>query len=138
VTYRILADAVLVLHLAFIAFALLGGLLVLRAPRLAWLHLPAVAWAAGIAFLGGICPLTPLENRLRAIGGEAGYGGGFIEHYLLPIIYPGALTRDIQLLLGLAVLVLNLAVYAWVVRRRWRTRTPPGGDGQPSGKGNPK
>ena len=131
------ADLVVLLHFAFILFVVLGGLLVLRWPKLAWLHLPAAAWGVAIELRGGICPLTPLENALRRAAGEAGYGGGFIEHYLLPIIYPAALTRDIQLLLGLAVLLLNLAVYAWVVRHRWRTRTPPGG-GRPSGKGTPK
>jgi hypothetical protein len=120
VTYRILADAVLVLHLAFIAFALLGGLLVLRAPRLAWLHLPVVAWAAGIAFLGGICPLTPLENRLRAMGGEAGYGGGFIEHYLAALIYPEGLTRGVQAALGALVLAVNLVAYYRLWGRRSR------------------
>jgi hypothetical protein len=118
VTFRILADAVLVLHLAFIAFVMLGGLLVLRAPRLAWLHLPAVAWGAGIAFLGGICPLTPLENRLRALGGEGGYGGGFIEQYLTALIYPSGLTRGVQAALGALVVAVNLAVYLRLLRRR--------------------
>jgi hypothetical protein len=124
VTYRILADAVLVLHLAFIAFALLGGLFVLRRPRIAWLHLPAVAWAAGIAFLGGICPLTPLENRLRAMGGEAGYGGGFIEHYLTALIYPQGLTRGVQAALGAFVLAVNLVAYVTLWRRNRRGRSP--------------
>ena len=114
---RILADAVLLLHFAFIAFAVLGGLLVWRWPRLAWLHLPAAAWAAGIAFLGGICPLTPLENRLREAGGEAGYDGSFIEHHLEALIYPGWLTRDIQVGLGAIVLAVNLACY-WRVFRK--------------------
>jgi hypothetical protein len=117
VTYRILADAVLVLHFAFIAFALLGGLLVVRWPRLAWVHLPAAAWAAGIAFFGGICPLTPLENRLRAAGGETGYAGGFIEHQLEALIYPGWLTREIQVALGVVVLAVNLAAYARLFRK---------------------
>jgi hypothetical protein len=116
VTYRILADAVLVLHFAFIAFAVLGGLLVLRWPRLAWVHLPVVLWAAGIEFAGGICPLTPLENRLRLAGGEAGYGGGFVEHYLTALIYPEGLTRGVQVGLGLFVLAVNVAVYL----RLWR------------------
>jgi Protein of Unknown function (DUF2784) len=122
VTYRILADAVLVLHFAFIAFAMFGGLLVLRWPRLAWLHLPAVAWAAGIAFLGGICPLTPLENRLRAMGGESGYAGGFIEHYLAALIYPEGLTRGIQAALGALVFAVNLVAYLAL----WRRRRPKG------------
>ena len=115
---RILADAVLLLHFAFIAFAVLGGLLVWRWPRLAWLHLPAAAWAAGIAFLGRICPLTPLENRLREAGGEAGYDGSFIEHHLEALIYPGWLTRDIQVGLGAIVLAVNLACYWRVFRKR--------------------
>ena len=119
-TYRILADAVLVLHFAFIAFALLGGLLVWRWPRLAWLHLPAAAWAAGIAFLGGICPLTPLENRLRVAGGEAGYAGGFIEHVVEGLIYPGWLTREIQVGLGAIVLGVNIACY-WRAAQRGRS-----------------
>ena len=117
-TWRILADAVLVLHFAFIAFALLGGLLVRRWPRLSWLHLPAVAWAAGIAFLGAICPLTPLENHLRALGGEAGYAGGFIEHYLTALIYPAGLTRGVQVALGTLVLAVNVAAYYSVWRRK--------------------
>ena len=117
-TFRILADAVLVLHFGFIAFALLGGLLVWRWPRLAWLHLPAAAWAAGIAFLGGICPLTPLENRLRAAGGEAGYEGGFIEHVVEGIVYPGWLTREIQVGLGAIVLAVNIACYWRVLRSK--------------------
>jgi hypothetical protein len=118
VTYRILADAVLVLHFAFIAFALLGGLLVVRWPRLAWVHLPAAAWAAGIAFFGGICPLTPLENRLRAAGGGTGYTGGFIEHQFEALIYPGWLTREIQIILGAVVVAINLAAYARLMRGR--------------------
>lgn len=117
-TYRILADAVLVLHLAFIAFAVLGGLAVLRWPRLAVLHLPAALWAAGISFGGWFCPLTPLENRLRRLGGEAGYEGGFIEHYLTSAIYPEGLTRGIQVGIGAFVVALNLAVYIRLLRRR--------------------
>jgi len=111
VTYRILADAVLVLHLAFIAFVMLGGLAVLRWPRLAWLHLPAVLWAVGITFAGGYCPLTPLENRLRVAGGGAGYEGSFIEQYLTALIYPDGLTRGVQIVLGCLVVAVNVAVY---------------------------
>jgi hypothetical protein len=113
VTYRILADAVLVLHLAFIAFVMLGAFAVLRWPRLAWLHLPVALWAAGITFAGGYCPLTPLENRLRVAGGEAGYAGSFIEQYLTALIYPDGLTRGIQIALGFLVIAVNLAVYLW-------------------------
>jgi Protein of Unknown function (DUF2784) len=118
VTWRVLADAVLALHFAFIAFVVLGGLTVLRWPRLAWLHLPAAAWGAGIAFIGGICPLTPLENHLRELGGESGYSGGFIQHYLTSVIYPSGLTRTVQIALGAFAVAVNVAVYAWLIRRR--------------------
>ena len=110
--YRLLADAVLVTHAAFVAFVMLGGLLAWRRPRLAWLHLPVVAWGAGIELTGGICPLTPLENQLRSLAGEQGYPGGFIEHYLLALLYPDGLTRNVQLALGLLVLAVNVAIYA--------------------------
>lgn len=116
--YRILADAVVVLHLGFVLFVVLGGLFVLRWPRAAWLHLPAVLWGAGIELGGGICPLTPLEIHLRRLGGEAGYAGGFVEHYILPVLYPEALTRGIQYILAGLVIGLNLAIYAIVLRRR--------------------
>ena len=119
--YGLLADAVLLAHAAFVAFVVLGGLLVLRWPRLAWVHLPVVAWGAGIEFTGGVCPLTPLENRLRALARQQGYEGGFIEHYVFGLLYPDGLTRDVQLVLGLLVLVVNAAVYAWAWRRRHRT-----------------
>lgn len=118
--YRILANAVLLLHLLFILFVVGGGLLALRWPKMAWLHLPAALWGAAIEFAGWICPLTPLENALRQAAGTAGYGGGFIEHYLLPTLYPHTLTREIQVAMGMAVLVLNLIVYAAVWRRRRR------------------
>jgi hypothetical protein len=120
--YRLLADAVVLFHLLFVAFAVLGGLLALRWRWLPWLHLPAVAWAALVEFNGWICPLTPLENHLRAAGGAAGYDGGFIEHYLLPMLYPAALTREMQLWLGIGLLAINalayLACYASTRKRR--------------------
>lgn len=117
-TAAVLADLVVLLHLAFILFVMLGGLLVLRRRRLMWLHLPVVVWGAAIEFVGWICPLTPLENRLRAAAGEAGYSGGFIEHYLIPLIYPAGLTRELQWLLGALVLLVNAAVYWRVLRGR--------------------
>ncbi|MFN4063805.1 DUF2784 family protein [Azoarcus communis] len=117
-TYRFAADAVLVLHLAFILFVLAGGLPVLRWPRVAFAHLPAAAWGIHIELSGGLCPLTPLENTLRAWAGQAGYEGSFIEHYLLPVIYPDGLTRELQLALAGTVVVVNVAVYSWVLRRR--------------------
>ncbi|MDH4566044.1 DUF2784 domain-containing protein [Pseudomonas sp. BN414] len=119
-SYRIAADAVLLLHLAFILFVVLGGLLVLRWPRLALLHLPAVAWGATVEFLHLICPLTPLENRLRLAAGEQGYSGGFIEHYLVPMIYPAGLTPAIQLWIGAFVLLLNLVPYGLLAMRLLR------------------
>ena len=118
--YRLLADAVLIVHLAFIVFVALGGLLVLHWPRLAWLHLPAIAWGAWIEFSGWICPLTPLEVGLRARGGEATYTGGFIEHYITRLIYPEGLDRRHQIVLGALVLVLNAGIYAWLLWRRRR------------------
>lgn len=115
--YSILADAVVVVHVAFVVFVALGGFLVLRRPRLAWLHVPAALWGA-LVELGGLpCPLTPLENWLRFRAGESGYGGGFIEHYLLPLLYPGALTREIQIALGVLVVAVNGAVYGWMIYR---------------------
>jgi hypothetical protein len=119
-SYRLLADAVLLLHLGFILFVVFGALLLHRFPRLVWLHLPAVAWGAYAELSGTICPLTPLENRLRQLGGQAGYPGGFIEHYLWPLIYPAQLTRELQLGLGLGVLLINLVAYAWWLRARRR------------------
>ena len=109
--YRLLADAVLLFHLLFVAFAVAGGLLALRWRWMPWLHLPAVAWAALVEFNGWICPLTPLENQLRAAGGAAGYSGGFIEHYLLPLLYPAALTPQLQWWLGGGLLAFNAVVY---------------------------
>ncbi len=120
--YRLLADLVVVLHLAFVLFVVLGGLLALRWPRAAWFHIPAAIWGAGIEFVQGICPLTPLENHLRQLGGEAGYSGGFVEHYLLPVLYPAGLNQNVQLGIGLFVLLLNVTVYAVVWRRRARRR----------------
>jgi hypothetical protein len=119
--YRLLADAVLVLHLAFIAFVVAGGALVLARPRVAWLHLPAVAWAAYAEFTATICPLTPLENALRERADQSAYAGGFIEHSLVPLIYPPGLTVRTQFVLGAIVVAINAAVYALAWRRRKRS-----------------
>lgn len=115
-----LADAVLVLHGLFIVWVMLGALAVWRWPKLAWAHLPAVAWGVWIEWSGRSCPLTPLEWHLRDLGGQSGRGG-FIEHYLTAAIYPDGLTRELQWLLGALVLVVNLALYALILRR-WRSR----------------
>jgi hypothetical protein len=122
--YRWLADATVALHLAFILFAVFGGVLASR--RLAWayVHLPAVAWVAWIEFTGAICPLTPIENALRARAGDAGYVGGFVDHYLIPVIYPAGLTPGLQVALGVAVVALNALAYFRIWRRRTCARTP--------------
>lgn len=121
----ILADAVLVVHLAFIVFVVAGAALLWRWPRLAWLHVPAALWGAFAAASGTVCPLTPLENHLRSVAGEQGYAGGFVEHYLLPIIYPGALTPPVQWALGGAVIALNAVLYALWLRSRKHRRAMP-------------
>jgi uncharacterized protein DUF2784 len=116
--YSILAALVVVAHLLFVAFAVGGGLLVLRWPRLMWLHVPAVVWAAFVELSGRICPLTPLENVLRARAGLGRYAGDFIAQYVLPVLYPAGLTRDVQMCVGLVVIAVNVAAYAWLIRRR--------------------
>lgn len=115
--YRLLADLVLIAHFAFILFAIFGGLLVLYRFKVIWLHLPALLWGATIVGLGGICPLTPLETALRNMAGQQAYSGSFLEHYLLLVIYPPGLTREVQILLAVALIVLNILIYAAVV---WR------------------
>ena len=117
--YRRAADLVLVAHLAFVAFVTAGGLLVLRWRRLAWIHVPVALWGIAIACVGFVCPLTPLENWLRRLGGETGYEGGFIEHYVTALLYPAGLTREAQLALGMLALAINVVVY-WRVARGGR------------------
>ena len=118
---RVLADAVIIFHLSFIAFAFAGGLLVLRWRWVMARHLPAVAWATLVELMHWICPLTPLENYFRIRGGQAGYEGGFVEHYIEPVVYPAGLTPTIQVMIGCGVFVINAIVYAIVVTR-WRRR----------------
>lgn len=116
-----LADAVVIVHFAFVIFVIAGGLLLFRWPRLVWLHLPALAWGAWVEFSHWICPLTYLENWLRQLAGLAAYRGDFVEHYLLPILYPAHLTAEIQIVLGALVLIVNVAVYTvWLGWRRSR------------------
>ena len=121
--YRIAADVVLLLHLVFILFVILGGWLVLRSPRIIWLHFPAAVWGAFIEFSGRVCPLTPLENQLRITSGSAGYSGGFIERYLIPIVYPSGLNRSVQVVLGLVVILVNAVFYGAIIVRWARGRT---------------
>lgn len=116
--YRLAADLTLVLHLLFIIFILFGGLLCLRRMRWAWLHLPAIVWGVWVEWAGWICPLTPLENYFRQRSSDQGYLGGFVENYLIPVIYPEQLTILIQWLLGALVLVINIFVYLYVFRKK--------------------
>ena len=120
--YLLIADLLVLLHLAFVGFVVLGAFLVLRMPGLAWIHLPCALWGALIEFAGWVCPLTPLENRFRQLGGQAGYAGDFVEHYLLPVLYPQNLTRPVQVALGTLVLIVNAAAY-WRLWRRWASGT---------------
>jgi len=120
----VLADSIVVVHSLFVLFVIFGGLLALRWWKVIYLHLPAVAWGAFIEFAGGICPLTPLENALRRTAGLAGYQGGFVEHYILPVLYPTGLTHNVQLVLGALVVGINLIVYAVVLQSR-PGGTPP-------------
>ena len=131
---RALADLVLVVHLAFVLFVVLGGLLALRWPRVAWAHAPVAIYGATIEFVGFVCPLTPLEVWLRRRGGEAGYEGGFVEHYVTAALYPSGLTREVQVALGVAVLALNAVVYAAYAKRRRRATSADVSSGA-SGRG---
>jgi hypothetical protein len=115
-TYHVLATATALLHFAFIAFVIFGGLLVLRWPRLMWLHLPAAAWGVLIEFFSWYCPLTKWENHFLREAGRAGYDGGFVAHYIMPVIYPAGLTRGIEIAIGAFVLILNAVIY-WRVFR---------------------
>ena len=114
--FRVLADATVVLHLGFVLFVVLGGLVVARWRRVAWVHVPAACWGAWIEFADWVCPLTPLENWLREQGGGTAYSSSFIEQYLLPILYPDSLSRELQWVLGGAVVVINAVVYLVVFR----------------------
>ncbi len=118
--YSFLAGLLVIIHLGFILFAVLGGVLIMKWRWVIFLHIPAVVWAALIEFKGWICPLTPWENQLRQAAGEAGYTGGFIEHYLIPVIYPEKLTPEIQIILGIFVIVVNVAVYSWILYYCWK------------------
>ena len=114
---RLLADMVLLLHVAFILFALSGGLIILWKRWVVWIHLPVLLWASVVNLAGWTCPLTPLENRLRALAGQAGYEGGFVEHYVVPLVYPDVMFRDLEMVSELAVLACNVLTYAFVIHR---------------------
>ena len=118
--YTVLADLVVLLHLAFVLFVIGGGLLVVKWPKIALIHLPAAAWGAIVEFMGWICPLTPVENWLRVRDAQTGYEQDFLSHYLLPLLYPAGLTRDMQYTLGLFVLAVNAVMYGWLGSRARR------------------
>jgi hypothetical protein len=112
--YSVAADAFVIVHLAFIAFVMLGGLLLLKWRWLLFLHLPAVVWGTLVELQGWLCPLTPLEQHYRTLAGETGYSGGFVQHYLLPIIYPDGLTHEVQTILALCVVSINMVIYTMI------------------------
>lgn len=123
--YSLLADTVLLIHFLFIIFVIFGGILTIKWKRAVWFHLPLLLWGVLIEYVGCICPLTPLENNLRAKGGNGGYDGSFIEYYLLPIVYPGQLTREIQLLLGTLLILINISIYFLIWQKsikKWRRK----------------
>jgi hypothetical protein len=122
--YGIFADIVVLIHLGFVTFVVLGAILIYWRRWAMWLHLPAVGWAIWIEFSGGICPLTPLENRLRLKAGQAGYTGDFLSAYLMPILYPADLTRTVQYLLALLVIVINIALYGFIIRKHSLNKRP--------------
>ncbi len=118
--YGIAADTLVIIHLLFIVFVVIGGLLVIKWRWITFIHIPAAIWGMLIEFYGWICPLTPWEQELRIAAGQEGYSGDFIDHYILPVIYPSGLTPQIQMLLGTFVLVVNLAIYGWWLYRWYR------------------
>ena len=122
--YSFLADLLVVFHLVFILYVMAGALLIFKWPKTLWLHMPACFWGMTVEFTGWICPLTPWEIRLRRLAGEEGYSGSFIEHYLIPIIYPSGLTREVQMLLGGTVLIVNLSLYTLILIKRRNRKTP--------------
>jgi len=112
--YSIAADIVVIVHLIFVAFVVLGGLLVIKKRKIVYFHIPAVIWGTLIEFFGWICPLTPLEQKLRMLAGQSGYSESFIEHYIIPVLYPDFLARDLQIFLGLFVIIINLVIYCYI------------------------
>ena len=116
--YVLLADVVALVHLLFVLFVMAGSLLALRWPQAVWFHAPALIWGLIVECAGTMCPLTPLENRLRLLGGDSGYSDDFVSHWLLPVLYPTSLTRGLQMILGGLLLLLNVCLYAWILTKR--------------------
>ena len=122
--YQIIADILVIVHFLFILFVIFGGFLVLRWRFVFWIHIPCAMWGMLIEFAGWLCPITPLENHFRHLAGQAGYHGGFINHYIMPVIYPAGLTRDIQYLLGTGVLIITIIAYSLVIYQRMKQNRP--------------
>ena len=116
--YQYAADALVLIHLLFILFVIFGGILVFKWHWLAWLHIPAALWGSVVVTAGWICPLTPFENQLRQSAGNEGYSGTFIEHYVIPVIYPSGLNREIFIAMGIGMFLVNLAIYFILIRRK--------------------
>lgn len=127
--FRGLTGLVVLVHFAFVVFVVVGVIFVMRWPRLVWFHVPAVIWGLLIEFAGVICPLTPLEKWFRSLAGQEVYQGGFINHYIMPVLYPEGLTRDTQIVLGVLLAVINIAGYLWLLARRRRSRAESGNGG---------
>ena len=124
IPYQLLADLIVLAHVAFVLFAVLGGLLVARWWRLVWIHLMAAIWAVLVEFFGWVCPLTPLENWFRRTGGQGNYSSDFVAHYILPLLYPEGLSRGVQIALGIFVIMINAAIYAWIFRATRTAKDP--------------
>jgi len=123
VFYLFLADLVVIVHLSFVAFVIAGGLLALKWRRFSYIHVPAVGWGVLVEIMGWVCPLTPVEIWLRENAGAKGYSTGFIEHYILPVLYPAQLTPTLQWVLGILLLIVNAVIYSWIAWRVTRERT---------------
>ena len=122
--YSFLADLLVVFHMVFILYVMAGALLIFKWPKTLWLHLPSCFWGMTVEFTGWICPLTPWEIQLRILAGEEGYTGSFIKQYLIPIIYPSGLTREVQMVLGGTILIVNLSLYTLILMKRRKRKTP--------------
>lgn len=120
-TAQFLADLIVLAHFAFVLFVLCGALLLLKWPRLMWLHLPCVLWGMLVEFNGWLCPLTPLENHFRELAGLELYSGDFVMEYVMPVLYPQELTRDLQIVFGSIVLLVNLSIYGYIWKRYLKT-----------------
>lgn len=127
--YRLAADTMMIAHLLYIVFVIVGGFLAFRARRVLWLHVPAVLWAIYVQYVGRVCPLTTWEKGFRDLAGEAGYEGGFVEHYIVPIIYPPDMPVAMHLVLGTLVILINAGVYAALIAHARRGRALPSGHG---------